>query len=375
MNKKTQIVLMTLCMALLLAWGGIGTAQAADVYAQWDFNGNLLSTVPGGQAATIGGGVTLKFVPSTIEGQTVVVAEVTVAGDNQYVNLPFNFDPNWGQTDHLGQFTVISDMKNPNTDAWGVLQPSVNSFHMMWSVGDALNHYGYTSGWVTTANNTMNHNDWNRFVMAVDKTQPTGGIKYYLNGQLAASCDDTNETNLSSLLPTTGSGIGSSVLGGYISGYQFNSVQFLPYTLSDAQVAALGGPKAAGIPPLGPAADAPPAIVLGAPSVLFTVTGPVDFPVICIPGVPAATMNLTLDKVSLLPSEGSVTGTVEILNGTTLNPTIRVKDITGFGRLRVFVHAGTASNSTGSAGAAGPSQAVPVYPPLPDPPPAPVHKR
>jgi len=30
MNRKTQIVLMTLCMALLLAWGGFSTAQAID---------------------------------------------------------------------------------------------------------------------------------------------------------------------------------------------------------------------------------------------------------------------------------------------------------------------------------------------------------
>ena len=132
MNKKMQIVLMTLCMALLLAWGGLGAAQAADVYAQWDFNGNLLSTVPGGQAATIDGGVTFKFVPATIGGQTVIVGEVTdIGGNNLYVNLPFNFDPNGGQTDHLGQFTVISDFKNPNTGGWGVLQPSVNSLHMI----------------------------------------------------------------------------------------------------------------------------------------------------------------------------------------------------------------------------------------------------
>jgi hypothetical protein len=34
MNKKMQIVLMTLCVALLFAWGGLGTARAADTYAQ-----------------------------------------------------------------------------------------------------------------------------------------------------------------------------------------------------------------------------------------------------------------------------------------------------------------------------------------------------
>jgi hypothetical protein len=28
MNRKTQIAVMTLCMALLLAWGGLGTSLA-----------------------------------------------------------------------------------------------------------------------------------------------------------------------------------------------------------------------------------------------------------------------------------------------------------------------------------------------------------
>jgi len=365
MNRKTQIVLMTLCMGLLLAWGGFGTARAADVYAQWDFNGNLLSTVPGGQAATVDASVaSFKFVPATIGGQTVVVAEVTVSGDNQYVRLPFNFDPNAGQTDHLGQFTVISDIKMPNS-GWGLLQPSVHTLTMAWTWDDYIdNSYGYMSGWVEGPNNVMNSGEWTRVVMTVDKTQPTGGIKYFFNGGLAGSCDDTNETNQSSLLPTTGSEIGTSSYAYYISGYQFNSVQFLPYTLSEAQVLALGSPTAAGIPPIGPAADMPPAIILGAPSVPSTVTGPVDFPVICMPGNPVGTMNLTPAKVSLLASEGSVTGTVEILNGASLNPTITVKDITGFGKLRIYVLAGSASNASGSAAGAGPSESVGVNPSL-----------
>ena len=372
MNRKTQIVLMTLCVALLLAWGGLGTARAADTYAQWDFNGSLLSTVPGGRAATVDSSMaSFKLVPATIGGQTAFVAEVTTGASNRYVRLPFNFDPNGGQTDKLGQFTIICDLKMP---ASGIqpLQPSISGLVMAWTWEDYIYDYGYVSGWVQGPEK-LNIGDWNRVVMTVDKTQSTGGIKYFFNGGLAGTCDDTNETEASSLLSTTGSEIGSSVYGDYVSNQQFNSVQFLPYTLTDAQVLALGGPTAAGIPPIGPAAPAPPVVMLGPPSVNSTVTGPVDFPVICIPGVPdVTTVNLTLDKVSLLASEGSVTGTVEITGGATLTPTIIVKDITGFGKLRILVLPGAASNTTGPSGTAGPSQAVNVYPPLGGAPTAPI---
>ena len=217
-------------------------------YAQWDFNDNLLSSVTGGQTATVDAGVTLGYVGTTIDGQTATVAEVTTGGSDKYVNLPFNFSPNGGQADHLGQFTVISDMKNPNATGWGVLQPSINSLIMAWTWDDYMYISGYVSGWVEGPHDTMNAGDWNRVVMTVDKTQSTGGIKYYFNGLLAGSCNDTDETNVSSLLPTTGSVIGASDYGDYVENFQFNSIQFLPYPLSAAEVVALGGPKAAGIP-------------------------------------------------------------------------------------------------------------------------------
>ena len=84
MNRKTQIVLMTLCMALLFAWGGLGTAQAADVYAQWDFNDTLNSSAPGGQAATVDATVeAFNYVDATIGGQAARVAEVTTGDSNR----------------------------------------------------------------------------------------------------------------------------------------------------------------------------------------------------------------------------------------------------------------------------------------------------
>jgi hypothetical protein len=373
MNRKIQIVLMTLCVALLLAWGGLGTAQAADNYAQWDFNDNLYSTAPGGQAATVDATVeAFNYVDATIDGQAARVAEVTTGASNRYVRLPFNFDPNGGQTDKLGKFTVICDMKMPIGGVWcDALQPSISTLIMAWVWDDYIYDYGYMSGWVQGPEK-FNAGDWNRVVMTVDKTQTTGGIKYFFNGGLAGTCDDTDEIYVSSLLAPTGAEIGASVYGDYVSNQQFNSIQIVPYTFTEAQVAALGGPKAAGIPAPALPPPAPPGIIIGPPSVFSTLTGPVDFPVTYVPGVPEAmTVNLTADKVSLLGSEGPVTGTVEITDGTTPNPTITVKDITGFGKLRVLILPGTASNATGPAGFAGPSRAVPVYPLLPDAPTAP----
>ena len=66
---------------------------------------------------------------------------------------------------------------------------------------------------------------------------------------------------------------------------------------------------------------APSGVTIGAPSVGITETGPVDFP---ITYVLADTVNLTPADISLLPSEGSVSGTITILDVTTATPTVRI---------------------------------------------------
>jgi len=100
---------------------------------------------------------------------------------------------------------------------------------------------------------------------------------------------------------------------------------------------------------------APSGVTIGDPSVGVTETGPVDYPVTY---VFADTVNLTAADVSLLPSEGSVSGTVTILDGTTATPTIRIENITGVGTLSILLAPGTSSNANGGDSGAGPTAEV-----------------
>jgi parallel beta-helix repeat protein len=115
-------------------------------------------------------------------------------------------------------------------------------------------------------------------------------------------------------------------------------------TASDAagNLAGAAGPGAAIV-----VDNTAPALSIGAPSVGLTRGGPVDFPV-SVSG--ADTVSVAADDVELIAS-GSATGTVSVLAGTTVNPTVRVSGITGDGALAVRVAAGAASDAAGNLSA------------------------
>jgi LPXTG-site transpeptidase (sortase) family protein len=115
----------------------------------------------------------------------------------------------------------------------------------------------------------------------------------------------------------------------------------------------LGNPSAAA----GPSAtftvdNTAPTVTIGAPSVVLTSTGPVDF-AIAVAG--ASTVNLTAGNITL-NTTGTATGTVSVTNGNTANPTVTISGITGNGTIGISIAAGIASDTAGNtSAAAGPS--------------------
>jgi LPXTG-site transpeptidase (sortase) family protein len=76
-----------------------------------------------------------------------------------------------------------------------------------------------------------------------------------------------------------------------------------------------------------------PTVSIGAPSVVATVTGPVNFP-ITITG--ATTVNLTAGNVTR-NTTGTATGTISVTNGTTNSPTVTISSISGDGTLGISI--------------------------------------
>ena len=109
--------------------------------------------------------------------------------------------------------------------------------------------------------------------------------------------------------------------------------------------------------------NTPPAVALQAPNVYrannsTTVSFPIGYS-----HTPSPDVNLDVSDISLDVTETVNAGAVviEVLNGTTLNPTIRISNLLGDGQIRLFVDPGTAVDDLGNpAPGVGPSEWVTV---------------
>lgn len=227
---------------------GIPLATNVAPYAQYDFNGNLNSTVGGNPltsgfaAPAAGAGVTFSNV--TINGNQAQAAAFT---RGTYFALTPGLGANGGGS-LLNQYTLLFDVMFPSRPGgWAVLYQTAaaNSDDGEWFVNpsQALGISGNYGG--TVADGT-----WNRLAVVVDNV--AGTFTSYVNG--APVQQDTG-------LTLDGRwALGSSFLlfadndqenaAGWV-----NSVQLRPVAMLPAEVAALGGATAAGIPaPAAPSA-------------------------------------------------------------------------------------------------------------------------
>jgi len=345
---------MTLCMALLLAWGGLGTAQAID-----SIGFNLYTPDPGWWGVYTNQVAGFTDVQASI-WYTQYVADANGTNDNPIV-------------DNHGIETLLTvSWTAPNTGTGQDSQPGTPPAD--W--GDAAGNSNLFVGYLESLNGTpltftvtnipyasydvyvyMNRNGEDS---GTDGSIAIGGATYYYHPIMGWNGVFTLATRTTPPSPA-----GTAPAANYC---KFTGLTGASQTITAATIGATdNGGAISGFQIVNTAGELP-HITLYPPSPTATETGPVDFPASYMW---ATTMNLTLDKVSLAASEGSVSGTVEILNPTSAIPTIRVKDITGFGKVRLAILAGSASNANGAAGTAGPSQVVSVYPLLPGQPTAP----
>ncbi len=209
--------------------------------AQYDFNGSLSSSVGGAVLVTgfaapaVNAGVTFSNV--TISGQSAQVAALT---RGTFLRMNHGLGTNGGGT-LLNQYTLIMDVNFPSRiSGWSVFYQSNtnNTDDGEWFVNSAggVGISGNYGGSVPT-------NTWNRCAVVVD--QVAGTFTSFINGgqvqqNTGLSLDGRWALNPQVLLFADENQENSPVL--------VNSVQLRPYAMIPADLAALGGATASGVP-------------------------------------------------------------------------------------------------------------------------------
>jgi predicted phosphodiesterase len=209
--------------------------------AQWDFNGSLASSSGGSNLvalATAPAGVpAVAFTTATIGGQTAQVASFSRGTCFRMVHgLGVN-----GGGAFLNRYTLLMDVMFPSRPTgWAVLYQTSPAND---NDGDWFIEPGGGIGISSNYGGSVPDGTWNRLALAVDNVAGTytsyiNGVqvqqltgltvdaRFALDGQLLLFADENQEN-----------------AAGFV-----NSVQLRPDALSASDIAALGGPTAAGIP-------------------------------------------------------------------------------------------------------------------------------
>lgn len=242
------------------------SANAQRVVGQWDFSGNLNGTV----GAPLQGIGNIFFETALINGELAQVARfgddardrnnTLTTGHVSYFIVPNPIGGNGGGT-RTNQYTIIMDVLFPVTPGYVSLYQTNpnNSDDGDWFIfhdvpGDERTNGLGISGNYSDPGNPLRFQDgvWQRIALVIDTTTPSGGdscvYRCYINGQLqniVQSPAGWGRDGRFSLTTTfhlfrdedfeTQEGL-------------INSLQLRDYPMSDAEIAALGGPSAAGIP-------------------------------------------------------------------------------------------------------------------------------
>jgi predicted phosphodiesterase len=209
--------------------------------AQWEFNGSLASAtggsnlVAGFAAPATAPGV--AFTTTTIAGQTAQVASFT---RGTFFRMTHGLGVNGGGA-FLNRYTVVMDVMFPTRPTgWAAL----------WQTGPAnandADWFINPQGGIGIGGNyggTLADGTWYRLALVVDAT--TGTYNSYVNG---AAVQQNTGVTLDSRFSADGVALlfadeDQENAAGYV-----NSVQVRPEALTAADVAALGGPAAGGIP-------------------------------------------------------------------------------------------------------------------------------
>lgn len=244
--SSIQIRNYTMSPAEIAALGGPTASGIPTVSGQWDFNGGTLAATLGNELVPRGDTLTsTTFDSDTIAGGTAQVMGFPGATPAQgYLMLHGGLANGGG--DRLNQYTLIMDLKYPEAShgRWrGLLQVNTNNT----DDGDLFINTGNGIGISGNYQGSVLAETWQRLAVVFDLTQRS--LKKFINGELvgeqtlsedSGGVDQRWSLGEAALLFTDED---NETAAGFV-----NSIQFRPLALSDAEVAALGGPSAEGIP-------------------------------------------------------------------------------------------------------------------------------
>lgn len=225
--------------------------NAAGVTGSWDFNGSF-NAIVGNAATPVGPG---NFENDTIGGQA---AQVWRFNNGTYLDIQHKIGANGGGN-FTNQYTIIMDIKFPSTPGFvGLFQTDTANSNDADCFINTANGIGISGDYTEPGNLTFQDNVWQRLALVIDTTTPSGNATYrsYINGvqqnqvQSPSGWGVDNRFSLDFALYVFADEDGETAEG------FVNSLQLRDYAMSAGEVAALGGPSAAGIPTrIGPDGD------------------------------------------------------------------------------------------------------------------------
>jgi hypothetical protein len=227
---------------------GLGIPARAAVTGQWDFNSSNLVATVGTDLAYYGDDLTSSattFTTATIGGGTAIVMGFPAAANTQGYIMTHGAAPNGGGA-YVNQYTLIMDIMFPaaSDGKWrGLFQTSTgnaNDGDLFVNSGNGIGISGAYSG-------TILPDTWHRVAFVFDLSLPSAQLLKFIDGAqvgsqvlATAALDGRWSLDPTALLFTDEDG---ETAAGFVNSFQFHDV-----ALSAADIFALGGPSAAGIP-------------------------------------------------------------------------------------------------------------------------------
>lgn len=254
MNAMTK----SLKLAAVLAATLVATASVKAEIGQWDFNNGNLDATAGAnlagmsymgdatQTATLFGTTTALGIPD-INGTPARVMGFPACTSTMGYQMPAPITPNGldAFAINVNSWSLVMDLlyTGPSANAWRALIQTDNL-----SNGNDADLFINGNGGIGISGNYSGQilsNTWQRVGFVFDLTNSV--LNKYINGALVGSQAYTGQDGRWSLIPYAYALLFTDEDGETAPGY-VNSIQLRDTVLNAGQMAALGGPSAAGIP-------------------------------------------------------------------------------------------------------------------------------
>lgn len=236
-------------VAAIAATLAVTPQTSSAALSVWNFNGNFTAQAgPGGMTLFNNDATFGSFGSDTINGQSTGVFNFNAGTATQGLRVEHQSGPNGGGA-YLNQFTVMYDIKFTGDNWQGLFQTNETNandgdfFRRPVASGDGLGISGQYFGQIVTGT-------WYRIAAVVDQVNNT--LKTYVNGvntgTVAISGGTDGRWSLYTTNDTTPWFFILADNDGDTTTGSLSSFLFEDRLWTDAQISALGGPTAGGVP-------------------------------------------------------------------------------------------------------------------------------